>query len=154
MEAQDKTNAGVEAMRRSLDEVRRAFPQLVRERDTTVVKLQDLNAKISAAVALFHAFGEAPPAVAPETVPDEPLVLTRTAAVTTPVQKSVEPYIDTLLSGGRFKATELQAEINRQFGLDFAMSTIYRILTKGHKEGRYESVGGYWQKHDKGAAFS
>lgn len=135
-------------MRRSLEEVRAAFPELVRERDALAERVADLNAKINAAAGLFRAFGEQPPTVEPATMQEQlPLPQEASSLATLAMARPVEDYIEELLSEGKaYKWGELRDEIERRYGLKFAASSIYRILTKGNKEGRYASENGCWQK--------
>ena len=132
-----------EAVRSVLESARAAYPELVRDREQAYRAWQDLCGQVNATEAVFRAFGEAPPSIA-----EKKTKVQITGESSGKKRGQIETYLDQILEEGPKKVKEIQAEIQRQFGVKYGESSLYRVLML--RKDKYQNAKRMWNK--KGGA--
>ena len=143
-ELSTKASGSIAAMKRSLDELKEGYLELIRERDEALLRVNDLNAKINAASALFQAFGEEPPRIIRQRSSTTTPITASTPASGRTQRGKLKGHINEALKNGPLKVSELQSQIVSRFGVQYGLSSIYRVLNQGHDDKEYSIRARRW----------
>lgn len=120
----------------------KALPQMIRQRDTLTARAEEMNAKIVAAQNVIRAFGPRPQ---PQQAHESPAAtVTLTPSGRAPQGLVFKHVEETLKDGRALGFNALRAELEKRFGLKYGISSIYRALRKGEAEKRYQNKDGKW----------
>lgn len=138
-----------------------ALPQLKERQQRVLAELHKINQQIQAAETVLRAFDsqlpEEPTRARVKHVAHtkiRPRLKIKARTVITPSgrapNKQVYDHVAQLLDdGSKYGATELRAELQKRFGIDYSIASVYRALNAGKKAGKYESRDGVWSARQK-----